>query len=95
MQHAQPFSYFFSTLLNKTYPFKVEEILLEGLSCLSVDRLVSDVWILLVATAFIIFTTVSLPITQTHPTEIKFTLCALLQRITQGFIFVQSFFFVK
>ena len=40
--------------------------------------LVGDVWVLFVATALIVLAPVSLPVSQTHPTEVKLTLGALL-----------------
>lgn len=62
-----------------TYPFEIEEIFLERLPGLSVDRLVGDVRVLLIATALVVLAAVGLPVPQAHPAKVKLTLGALLQ----------------
>lgn len=57
--------------------FVVMEILFESFTCLSVHRLVCYIRILLVAGALVVLGAVILPVTQTHPAEIVFTVVAL------------------
>lgn len=52
------------------YPLEVEKVFFQGLSSLRLLALVHDVGVLFVATALVILTAVSLPISQTHPAEI-------------------------
>lgn len=54
----------------KSHPLKVEEVFLKGLSGLSLLALVDYIRVFFVATALVVFTAVSLPITKTHPAEI-------------------------
>lgn len=53
-----------------SYPLKVEQVFFEGLSGLGLLALIHYVWVLFVATALVVLTAMSLPITQTHPAEI-------------------------
>ena len=47
---------------HKMYPFIVEQIFLQGLSSLDMYTLVCNIWILLVATAFIILAAMGFPV---------------------------------
>ena len=53
-----------------THPLKVEEVFLEGLSGLSLLALVDYIRVFFVATALVVFTAVSLPVSETHPAEV-------------------------
>ena len=59
------------------YPFEIMEVFLEGLFSSSVRGFVSDVGILFVARTAVIFRTVSLPVSQAHPTKVVLTSIAL------------------
>lgn len=54
----------------ETHPLKVEEVLFQGLSGLSLLALVDYIWIFFVATALVVLAAVGLPVTETHPAEI-------------------------
>lgn len=54
----------------RTHPLKVEKIFFEGLSGLSLLALVDNIRVLFVAAAFVVFTAMSLPVTETHPAEV-------------------------
>ena len=70
-------------LKTKTNPFEIEEVLLEGFSRLRLSAFVDDVRVLFVATAFVVLTTVVLPIAQTHPAEVGFAVGTLLPKNIQ------------
>merc|ERR1719400_703028 len=52
-------------------------ILFECFPGLSMYRLVGNVWVFFVSGAFVIFGTMSFPVSQTHPAEIVFTVITL------------------
>lgn len=54
----------------ETHPLKVEQVLFQGLSGLSLLALVDYIWIFFVATALVVLAAVGLPVTETHPAEI-------------------------
>lgn len=56
-----------------SYPLKIEQVLLKGLSGLCLLTLVYNIRILFVPTAFVVFAAVSLPVPQTHPAEICYS----------------------
>jgi len=57
--------------------FVVVEVLLEGASCLHMDSLLRHRRILLVSTAFVVLTSVCLPVPKTHPAEVVLAFGAL------------------
>ena len=60
-----------------TYTFVIMKVLFEGFPGLSMYRLVGNVWVFFVSGAFVIFGTMSFPVSQTHPAEIVFTVITL------------------
>lgn len=54
----------------KAHPLKVEEVLFEGFSGLSLLALVDYIRVFFVATALIVLAAVGLPVTETHPAEV-------------------------
>lgn len=60
-----------------SYPFVIMKILFQRLPCLSMNRFISNIWILFISWALVVFWAMRLPITETHPTEIMFTVVAL------------------
>lgn len=60
-----------------TYSFIIVQVLFECFPGLSMSRFIGNIRILLVARAFIIFGTMSFPVSQAHPTEIMLTVAAL------------------